>query len=183
MLDVDSDIVALAAGIKLAVFDVDGVLTDGRIILGPNGEEYKGFHVHDGHGLVMLGRAGIERAVITGRRSVMVTQRMAELGIEHVYQGTSDKHTVLLSILEATGIAPEHTCYVGDDEPDIAAMALVGFPVAVADAAPSIRACARWTTDRCGGKGAVREVCDCILSAADVSNFLPDGTQMRTQVP
>ena len=179
MLNVEPDIIACAARIKLAVFDVDGVLTDGRIILGPKGEEYKVFHVRDGHGLVMLGRAGIKRAVITGRRSGLVTKRMAELGIEHVYQGTSDKRTALVSILEATGIAPEHTCYVGDDEPDIAAMELVGFPIAVADAAPSVRARATWTTDRCGGKGAVREVCDRIFNAAELSCLQPNGMQTR----
>ena len=181
MLNVESDIIACAARVKLVVFDVDGVLTDGRIILGPKGEEYKAFHVRDGYGLVMLGLAGIERAVITGRRSAMVTTRMVELGIERVHQGTSDKRAPLLSILEATGIAPEHACYVGDDEPDIAAMALAGFPIAVADAAPSVRARATWTTDRRGGQGAVREVCDLILTAAGVSCLQPNGAGMRPE--
>ncbi len=168
--NVGPDIGACAARIKLAVFDVDGVLTDGRIIFGSNGEAYKAFHARDGHGLVMLERAGIERAVITGRRSTMVTKRMAELGIEHVYQGKSDKRAVLVAILEATGIAPEHVCYVGDDEPDIAAMDLVGLPIAVADAAPRVRACAKWTTECAGGKGAVREVCDRILKAVQITS-------------
>lgn len=149
--------------VRLAAFDVDGVLTDGRIILGPQGDEYKAFHVRDGHGLVRLREAGVILAVITGRQSAVVDRRMRELGILHVYQGVRDKRTKLLELLELLSIPPAHTCYVGDDLPDLGAMQIAGFPVAVADACPEVIAAATWVTSAAGGRGAVREVCDAIL--------------------
>ena len=161
----DSEIMDRAARIELAVFDVDGVMTDGRIMLGSDGREYKAFNVRDGHGLVMLGKMGVERAVITGRVSQAVTTRMKELAIKHVYQGVQDKLAILESILDTEDISSENVCYVGDDEPDIVVMSAVGFPVAVADAEKRVREAAIWITTRPGGKGAVREVCDLILYA------------------
>ena len=157
---IDSEIMERAARIELAVFDVDGVLTDGRIMLGPDGREYKAFNVRDGHGLVMLGKLGVERAVITGRISQAVNTRMKELAIEHVYQGVQDKLAMLESILDTESISAENVCYVGDDEPDIVVMNAVGFPVAVADAEERVCEAAIWITNRPGGKGAVREVCE-----------------------
>lgn len=165
----DSAALTRAAGIELAVFDVDGVLTDGRIILGAHGDELKSFHVRDGHGLVRLREAGIERAVITGRSSPVVERRMCELGIAHVFQGIRDKQACLSALLDRLGIAASATCYVGDDLPDLPAMRLVGLPIAVADACEDARAVALWVTQANGGRGAVREVCDLLLRARRTS--------------
>jgi 3-deoxy-D-manno-octulosonate 8-phosphate phosphatase (KDO 8-P phosphatase) len=154
-----------AARIRLAVFDVDGVLTDGRLLLGPDGAEYKAFHVRDGYGLVALRRAGLDIAVISGRTSAVVVARMRELGIVGVHQGIADKGECLAGVLAAAGIPGSATLYVGDDEPDLPAFALVGLPVAVADASPAVRAAAAWVTRARGGQGAVREVCELLLAA------------------
>ena len=169
----DSKIVDRAARIELAVFDVDGVMTDGSIMLGSDGHEYKAFNVRDGHGLVMLGKMGVERAVITGRVSPAVNTRMKELAIKHVYQGVQDKLAMLKSILDTEGISAENVCYVGDDEPDIVVMNAVGFPVAVADAEKRVREAAIWVTTRPGGNGAVRDVCDLIQYAYAQLNRKP----------
>ena len=161
----DSAALTRAATIELAVFDVDGVLTDGRIILGAHGEELKSFHVRDGHGLVRLREAGIERAVITGRSSPVVERRMRELGVAHVFQGVRDKQACLAELLAKLGIAASATCYVGDDLPDLPPMRFVGLAIAVADACEDVRAAALWVTRATGGHGAVREVCDLLLRA------------------
>lgn len=165
----DADVAALARRVRLAVFDVDGVLTDGRIILGPGGVEHKSFHVRDGHGLVMLRRAGIEVAIITGRRSEAVEARMRELDVRYVSQGVGDKLAELRNLLALTGLDPAQACYVGDDEPDVPPMGIVGLPVAVADAVPSVCAAARWRTSRRGGHGAGREVADLLLEQAQAA--------------
>lgn len=156
---------AVAQGIRLAVFDVDGVLTDGRIVLGPAGEEYKQFHVRDGHGLVMLRDSGVALAVITGRDSPVVAHRMAELGVRYLYQGRHDKLAALSALCTESGIAPEHICYVGDDLPDIPVLRAVGLPIAVADAHPAVVAVARFRTQAAGGCGAAREVAELIMNA------------------
>jgi len=154
-----------AAAIKLAVFDVDGVLTDGRLILGSNGEEYKAFHVHDGLGLVLLQKAGIRVAVISARSSNVVAERMAALGIEYVYQGREDKRTALAGLLADLDMQPEDTLFVGDDLLDLPAMGSAGLAVAVADAHPLVRKHADWVTTLPGGRGAAREVCEMLLDA------------------
>lgn len=160
-------IVLLAARIKLAIFDVDGVLTDGRLMLGPNGQEFKNFHVRDGQGLVMLRESGVMLAIITGRESAVVAERMAELGIEYVFQGQSDKLAALESLLRELKVDATEVCYVGDDCPDIPVMTRVGLPIAVADAHWMLHEHAVCTTTANGGAGAVREVCELILSAQD----------------
>lgn len=154
-----------AAIIKLAVFDVDGVLTDGRLILGESGNEYKAFHARDGHGLVMLKESGCHIAVITARSSKIVAERMTSLGIEYVYQGEKDKGARLLKLIGELGLEREQVAYVGDDVIDLPAMTKVGLPIAVADARPEVKENADWTTEDCGGQGAVREVCEFILKA------------------
>jgi len=156
---------ARARGIRLAAFDVDGVLTDGRLVLGPAGEEYKVFHVRDGHGLKELQGAGIVLAIITGRSSPVVAARMHELGILHVHQGVADKGTCLAQLLTATAIPARAALYMGDDLPDLPAFDLAGLAVAVADAVPAVRARAHWVTRAAGGRGAVREVADALLAA------------------
>lgn len=159
------DIEELAAKIKLVVFDVDGVLTDGRLILGENGNEYKIFHVRDGHGLVMLLTTACEVAVITARSSNIVANRMAELGIQYVYQGQKNKANALLDLVAKLNINVENVAYVGDDVIDLPAMTKVGLPIAVADAHPTVIEHALWISEKKGGQGAVREVCELIMKA------------------
>lgn len=156
---------ALAARIELVVFDVDGVLTDGQIILGADGSEYKAFDVRDGLGMVRLREAGVTLAIITGRSSTVVATRMRELGIGHVYQGVRDKRATLLALQSELGIGVEQTCYLGDDLPDLPAMEVSGFAVAVADACAEVRRRVAWTTQARGGRGAARELCELILAA------------------
>ncbi|HZP65659.1 MAG TPA: 3-deoxy-manno-octulosonate-8-phosphatase KdsC [Rudaea sp.] len=163
--DLPADIRERAARIKLAVFDVDGVLTDGTLCYADDGRELKSFHVHDGFGLKRLMANGIEVAVITSRMSHIVAERTAELGIAHVYQGQENKLACYEQLVHALELAPEHTSYCGDDLPDLAVMRRVGLAVAVANAHPWLRERAHWRTRLRGGEGAVREVCDLLLAA------------------
>lgn len=164
-MEVSAQVRELAATVKLAIFDVDGVLTNGGLMLGPHGQEFKNFHVRDGLGLVMLRDNGIVLAVITGRKSRVVTERMAQLGIEYVFQGQSDKLQALETLLDDLKIDPGAVCYVGDDLPDLPVMMRVGLPIAVADAHSKLIEHAVWKTRANGGAGAVREVCEMILAA------------------
>lgn len=153
-----------ARRIRLLALDVDGVLTDGRLYLSPAGEELKVFHVRDGSGLVAVQRAGIIVAIISGRDSAAVSRRAAELGIRHVHQGVADKGTELDRLLAALAVEPAETACVGDDTPDLPMLRRAGLAIAVADAHPALVAAAHWTTAAPGGRGAVREVCDLLLS-------------------
>lgn len=153
----------IICNIKLLVLDVDGVLTAGDLWFNANGEEIKIFHVHDGIGIKALLRAGIEVAIISGRKTEAVKVRMAELGVKHVYQGIADKLPVLAKIIKELGISYEQVAYVGDDLPDLGPLQQVGFGVAVSNATRQILQCAKYVTKACGGKGAVREVCDLLL--------------------
>jgi len=154
-----------ARRIRLLVLDVDGVLTDGRIYMSASGEELKVFHVRDGSGLVALQRAGVTVAIISGRDSAAVTRRAAELGIVHVHQGVGDKAAELSALMDRLGVTPAETACVGDDTPDLPMLRRAGLAVAVADAHPELVGAAHWTTAAPGGRGAVREVCDLLLSA------------------
>lgn len=156
---------ATLARIRLAVFDVDGVFTDGRLHYGPQGEQLKLFHVRDGHGIKSLRAAGIEVAVISGRSSPIVAARMAELGVTHVQQGVDDKLPALEALLAQLGVTAAECSYCGDDDPDLAPMRRVGLAVAPADAHPAVRAIAAWVLTAKGGRGAVRELCDAVLEA------------------
>lgn len=155
----------IAARIKLLILDVDGVLTDGRIIIDDHGAESKYFYVRDGQGLVLLMGAGVEVAVISGRESGAVRRRAAELGIEEVHQGVVHKEPVCLDLLARKGLTGDRVCCMGDDLPDIPLFRLVGFPVAVMDAPVEVRDAASYVTRNRGGQGAVREVCELILKA------------------
>ena len=159
------DIVERAARVRLLALDVDGVLTDGRLLLGDDGVERKAFHVRDGHGLKMLRQCGIEVAVISARASKLVGARMLELGVEHVYLGETEKLTALDTLLNRLALTYADTAYVGDDLLDLPLIARVGLGVAVADAHPVVRRHAHWCTVQPGGNGAVREVCDLVLDA------------------
>ena len=151
--------------IKLLILDVDGVMTDGRIIFDSNGVESKFFNVKDGHGIKMLQRCGIEVAIISGRESQVVTNRAAELAIRIVYQKSLDKLTPFARILAETGLAEEETAFIGDDLIDIPVLKRVGFAAAPADADAEVLPFVHYVAARGGGWGAVREVCDMIIKA------------------
>jgi len=153
--------------VRLLMLDVDGVLTDGRIIMNDQGCESKHFDVRDGHGVKLLNRYGVGVALITGRRSSVVEHRAKDLGIEEVYQGVWNKVEVFEKILLKLNLYPEQTAFVGDDIVDIPVMRRVGFAVAVFDADEDTKRIAHYVTEKCGGRGAVREVCDLILKVQD----------------
>jgi 3-deoxy-D-manno-octulosonate 8-phosphate phosphatase (KDO 8-P phosphatase) len=155
------------SSIRLLVLDVDGVMTDGKLRYGPDGELEKCFHVRDGHGIKAVLAAGIEVAVLSGRRSQAVQRRCEELGIAHVLQGVSDKGAHFNQLAASLGLSPRQCAYVGDDEPDLPALRQVGFAIAVADAHPVALARAHRRTRLGGGAGAVREVCDWLLAARE----------------
>ncbi len=165
MTNQDSPSIEKLAGIRLLVLDVDGVMTDGRLHYDAEGREAKVFHAHDGYGIKQVMRAGIEVAVISGRRSTAVATRMTELGIEHVRLGQKTKSEAFTEITTILGIPPQATACVGDDEPDLPIMQAAGLGIAVANAQPIVLERADWCTSRGGGMGAVREVCDALLAA------------------
>ncbi len=159
---------ARAKKIRMLLLDVDGVLTDGRIILDNQGNELKAFHVRDGHGIKLAQRAGIIIGIITGRKAEVVNLRARELGIQEVHQGALDKITVYEGILERYGLRDDEVAYIGDDIVDADIMRRVGLAVAVADADPAVRPVAHMTTRAAGGRGAVRETIDLLLAGRGV---------------
>lgn len=159
------DVMARAAQVRLLILDVDGVLTDGKLYFTPDGQEFKGFHARDGHGLKLLQRSGVETAVISGRSSPAVALRMSSLGVSHVFQGCENKLEPYQILLNRLNLLPEQTAFVGDDILDLPLMRRAGLAVAVADAHFSLHASAHWMTSVAGGFGAVREVCDLIMQA------------------
>lgn len=160
-----TDITALAAGVQLAVFDVDGVFTDGRLHFSGDGELFKTFHVRDGHGIKRLLQNRIEVAVISGRQSEAVTRRMQELHVRHIFQGIDDKRAVFDRLLAQLHLEAQQAACVGDDLPDLPLLEVAGLAIAVADAEPEVRTQAHYVTTARGGRGAVREVCDLLLTA------------------
>jgi 3-deoxy-D-manno-octulosonate 8-phosphate phosphatase (KDO 8-P phosphatase) len=154
------------AKIKLLLLDVDGVMTDGRIIYDNQGNELKAFDVKDGHGLKMLQRAGIKIGIITGRESAVVARRAAELGIEILYQKALTKLDPYQEILAAEGLTDEQVAYVGDDVVDLPILRRVGFSATVADAVPEVLPLVDFVCQHPGGRGAVREICDLLIKAS-----------------
>ncbi|MCK5810800.1 MAG: 3-deoxy-manno-octulosonate-8-phosphatase KdsC [Cocleimonas sp.] len=165
-----------AKNIKLVIFDVDGVLTNGTLFYDNNGEEYKAFNAKDGHGLRMLEKAGIAVAIITGRQSELVNHRAANLNLSPnmIYQGYSDKRIAFKDLLAKTGLSPEQIAYVGDDVIDLPVMSKVGLPIAVQDAHWFVLKQADWVSQQRGGCGAVREVCEMLLEAQGKLHILLD---------
>jgi 3-deoxy-D-manno-octulosonate 8-phosphate phosphatase (KDO 8-P phosphatase) len=159
------EILQRAEQIRLVVFDVDGVLTDGTLFLGDDGQEYKAFNSRDGHGMALLRDSGVTLAVITGRRSEVVRIRMQSLGIDHVHQGCRDKLPVFVDLIAELGLDAAQAAYMGDDLMDLPVMRRVGLAVAVADAHPAVREHADWCTPSAGGRGAARDLCELILRA------------------
>jgi len=153
--------------VKLLILDVDGVLTDGRIIIDDAGLESKQFDVRDGHGLKMLLRCGIGVVLLTGRRSRAVQYRAADLGIAEVHQAVLNKEEAFSEILKGRDMIPEETACIGDDVVDVPLLRKTGFSVAVADAVPEVRRIVDYVTQQAGGRGAVREVCEMIIKAQD----------------
>jgi 3-deoxy-D-manno-octulosonate 8-phosphate phosphatase (KDO 8-P phosphatase) len=152
--------------IKWLILDVDGVMTDGRLYYSADGEALKVFHVRDGHGIKSLLAAGIGVAIISGRRSAALDRRARDLGIRHIQQGIEDKGAALQALISELGITPSECACLVDDTPDLPMMAIVGWPVAVADAHPQVLSAARHVTRLPGGAGAVRELADLILGEA-----------------
>jgi 3-deoxy-D-manno-octulosonate 8-phosphate phosphatase (KDO 8-P phosphatase) len=155
----------LCQPIRLMLCDVDGVLTDGGLVLDDQGAETKRFHIHDGMGIRLWRQAGYRFGLLTHRRSQAVSARAAELGVQIVRQGTPDKRAAAWQILEELGLAADEVCYVGDDLPDLATIRAVGLGVAVANAVPELRRAADYVTTAEGGNGAVRETIEMILKA------------------
>lgn len=162
-----SDAAAKARNVRLLITDVDGVLTDGRIFLGPDGPQGAFFNVHDGTAVKYLRRVGIETAFLSGRESEAVAARARMLEIELIVQGAKVKIDAYRLIRERTGLADEQIAYVGDDLPDLPVMRQVGLAIAVANAGPEVRQAADMVTEKCGGDGALRELAEFILKAQD----------------
>lgn len=154
-----------ASRLRLMGFDVDGVLTTGDLYFTPAGDEIKVFSSLDGHGLKMLQQAGIEVVIITGRKSEMVARRAENLGITRLYQGVHDKRAVMQELAASLGLKQEHIGYMGDDVVDLPILRSCGFSATVADGHDFVKQHVDYCTQKGGGKGAVREVCDYILHA------------------
>lgn len=168
-------LLGLAKNIKLLVLDVDGVLTDGGIVLDDRGNEIKTFHVRDGHGITMLIQAGISVAFVTGRQSAVVERRARELGVSDVFQKSYDKTIAVRELMRKYSVREAEVAYIGDDIVDIPVLKRVGFPVAVADAEEEVKAVALYVTEKGGGRGAVREFCDFLLKAKGMWKDLTSG--------
>ncbi|HUJ78730.1 MAG TPA: HAD-IIIA family hydrolase [Nitrospiria bacterium] len=158
-----------ARPIRLLLLDVDGVLTDGRIIYDADGRELKAFHIHDGFGINQLRASGCLVGFLSGRASAAVERRAKELDVTIVYQGVDDKLPVYERILSAHRLRDDEVAYVGDDLPDLPVLARAGLAVGVASAAPQVRRAVHWITSRAGGEGAVREVTDLLVLAGQLA--------------
>jgi 3-deoxy-D-manno-octulosonate 8-phosphate phosphatase (KDO 8-P phosphatase) len=161
----DNKISESAKSVKLLILDVDGVLTDGGLYFDDNGGEFKRFNALDGHGIKMLLDSGIEVAIISARYAKCVAHRMDGLGVKHYYQGQSNKVIAYEELLTKLDLQPNQVAYVGDDVIDLPVMSKVALPIAVANAHPFVKEHAVLTTQNRGGNGAVREVCDLLLTA------------------
>ncbi|MBD3669391.1 MAG: 3-deoxy-manno-octulosonate-8-phosphatase KdsC [Gammaproteobacteria bacterium] len=159
------DIQDKARQVKLVIFDVDGVLTDGSLFIGDDGEEYKAFNSKDGHGMKMLQSTGVEIGIITGRTSNVVEHRMESLGIKYVYQGRLEKLPAFEDLCQRAGVRPEQVAYVGDDVVDLPILVRAGLAIAVNDAHDLVKQHSHWHTPHDGGRGAARDVCELIMRA------------------
>ena len=163
----EADIAARAARIKLIIFDVDGVLTDGSLYLDDEGRELKAFYSLDGHGIKMLKKSGVDIAIITGRSSNLMRVRAKNLNIDHLYQGAEDKLEAFMELATKLGMSGEQIAVMGDDVVDLPMMRRSGLSICVPAAPQSVRQYAHYTTQLAGGKGAAREVCELIMRAQD----------------
>lgn len=164
-MKIKSSILKRAAKIQLLILDVDGVLTNGKIYYNDNGTQAKAFYVPDGLGMKMLLRSGVAIAVISGKFSTATKNRLQELGVKHIYLGHENKTAVFAKLVKKLKIQHNAIAYVGDDIPDLPLMQRVGLSIAVKNAQPLVLKTATIVTKNCGGKGAIREICDLILQA------------------
>lgn len=163
-----------AKKIRLVIFDVDGILTSGTLTYDPNGISYKNFHVHDGQGIKFLKQTGIEIGIITACKSDMVKRRMQDLNIAHVYQGQSEKLAAYENLKQKLQISDEEIAYAGDDLPDLPILKRVGLSITVPNAPKIIQQHVFWVTNKKGGKGAAREICDMIMQAQNTYQSVID---------
>lgn len=163
--EVSPEVLARAKAIKLVVFDVDGVMTDGGLTIGDDGQEYKTFNSHDGLGMKLLKKTGVQMAIITGRTSEVVKKRSESTGIVHFYQGVEDKLVAFNDLITKLNITAEEVAFMGDDVVDMPPMLHCGLAVTVPAAPESVKSRAHYTTQRGGGRGAVRELCELIMRA------------------
>lgn len=168
-----------AKNIKLVIFDVDGVLTAGVLSYSNHGIEVKNFHVHDGQGIKLLKKSGIDIGIITTCKSDIVKQRMQDLGIDHLYQGQIDKLPAYEDLKQKLKLTDKQIAYVGDDVPDLPILKRVGLAITVANAPKIIQQHTHWTTTAKGGKGAAREVCDLIMQAQGTYQSIIDAYLLR----
>jgi 3-deoxy-D-manno-octulosonate 8-phosphate phosphatase (KDO 8-P phosphatase) len=160
-----ADAVARAARVRLMIFDVDGILTDGSLHYGPDGEVVKTFNVLDGHGIKLLQQSGVATAIISARQSGIVARRASDLGILHLYQGVHDKRAAFGQLLQQVNIGEDACGFVGDDVIDLPILSRVGFAASVPNGHAEVRARVHYVTQTAGGRGAAREICDFILRA------------------
>lgn len=154
-----------AAAVRLIIFDVDGVLTDGSLFYGDDGQEYKAFNSLDGHGIKMLRATGVEAAIITGRTSNVVLHRAKNLNISRIFQGADDKLAAYQTLLAETGLTPEQTAYMGDDIVDLPVLKRCGLALSVPSAPELVRQRVHYVTRALAGRGAAREACELIMRA------------------
>jgi len=159
------DVLDKAKNIKLVIFDVDGVLTDGSLFYGDDGQEYKAFNSQDGHGMKMLQQSGVVVGIITGRTSDVVMHRMKNLGITHVYQGKLEKLPAYEELVDKLSLKAEQVAYVGDDVVDLPIMIRVGLAITVPNAHELTKQHSHWITTKKAGAGAAREICELIMKA------------------
>lgn len=164
-VNTDADVIARAARIRLMIFDVDGILTDGSLYFGPEGELIKSFNVLDGHGIKLLQQSGISVAIISARKSPIVARRAEDLGITHVYQGVHDKKLAFEQLLLENAMSADVCGFVGDDVIDLPILMRVGFAASVPNGHPEVRTRVHYVTQAHGGRGAAREICDFVLRA------------------
>lgn len=164
-MDTAKDIDERARAVRMIVFDVDGVLTDGSLFYGDQGEEYKSFNSRDGHGIKMLRASGVETGIITGRTSQVVLHRARNLGIAHIFQGAEDKLLAYRELLAAVGLEQSQIAYMGDDIVDLPVMNRCGLAITVPDAPEEVKARAQLITRASAGRGAAREACELIMRA------------------
>ncbi len=160
-----SPVVERAKRIKVIIFDVDGVMTDGSLMIGDDGQEYKSFHSLDGLGMKLLKASGVEMAIITGRTSNVVTKRAETTGIAHFYQGVEDKLEAFEDLVRKMNVSPEECAFMGDDVVDLPPMRRAGLAIAVPSATPLVKEYAHYTTQAQAGRGAVREACELLMKA------------------
>lgn len=165
MSEINDDLQSRAAHIQVMIFDVDGIMTDGKLYLGKHGEETKAVNVKDGLGLKRLQGAGVTPAIISGRPSAGIAARMHDLGVEHIYLDSRDKQLDFEALLAELELQPEQAAFMGDDLPDLPVMKRAGLALTVPDAVAEVRAAAHWISQACGGEGAVREACELIIAA------------------